>query len=334
LSTLWVLLFWVGYGFLSRKDTNSLLRQILHFFSFAYGVGYLLFGIERGLELALRALLGSPASLAEITGPSAEYAFVPSITLGLLVIGVYGFWLRAAARQQPSGQMVTLLMEEAIGAALMAASFWFGIGLVLFHLMESIAGSNPQPDVEVWSMSIAFVITGLGYIALDIDLRLRSARASSIGPRRAFAFVLLGSGMLAGAIGVVILLYTVLTSLLGSPVGNWQYLARQGGAIFIVGILIVGIYLWVAIREHLFSARRSGLATGAEKKLEATKPAPMPALPETTGAVVTSFETALERPEAAPPTPTIEDILDELQAGKITRNEAASSIRSLFGPVT
>jgi len=126
----------------------------------------------------------------------------------------------------------------------------------------------------------------------------------------------------------------VLTSLLGSPVDNWQYLARQGGAIFIVGILVVGIYLWVAIREHLFSARRSGLATEAEKKLEATKPAPMPALPETTGVVVTSLETALERSEAAPPAPTIEDILDELQAGKITRNEAASSIRSLLGPVT
>src|SRR5262249_7315555 len=148
----------------------SLLRQILHFFSFAFGLSYLLYGIERGLELALRALLGSPAPLTDITGPSAEYAFVPSISLGLLVMVVYGFWLRAASRQRPSGQTTTLLMEEAIGAALLAASFWFGIGLMLFHVMEGIAGSNRWPDVEAWSMAIAFIITGLGYIALDIDL--------------------------------------------------------------------------------------------------------------------------------------------------------------------
>jgi len=333
LSTLWVLLFWVGYGFLSRKDTNSLLRQILHFFSFAFGVGYLLYGIERGLELAARTLLGSPASLSEITGPTAGYPFVPSIILGLLVIGVYGFWLRAAARQRPSGQTTTLLMEEAISAALMAATFWWGLGLVLFYTMESIAVANPRPDVEAWSMAIAFVITGLGYIALDIDLRLRSARAASTGPRRAFVFVLLGGGMLAGAVGVVILLYHVLTSLLGSPVDNWQHLARLGGAIFIAGALIVSIYLWAAIREHLFSTRRPGLATEAQEKQRATKPAPMPTPPETIGAAVAAPETALERPEAAPPGPTIEDVLDELQAGKITRDEAASRIRGLLGLV-
>ncbi len=333
LSTLWVLLFWVGYGLFSRKDSYSLLRQILHFFSFAFGAGYLLYGIERALELALRALLGSPASLTDITGPTAEYAFVPSITLGLLVMGVYGFWLRAAARQRPTGKITTLLMEEAIGAALMAASFWFGIGLVLFHVMESITGSNPRPDVEVWSMAIAFVITGLGYIALDIDLRLRSARAASIGPRRAFVFVLLGGGMLAGAVGVVILLYTVLTALLGSPVDNWQNAARQGGAIFIVGALIVGIYLWVAIREHLFSTRRPGQAAEAEEKQKATQPAPVLTPLETTGAAATAPGSVTEKPEAPLAAPTIEDVLDELQAGKITRDEAAARIRTLLGLV-
>jgi len=333
LSTLWVLLFWVGYGLFSRKDNYSLLRQILHFFSFAFGAGYLLYGIERGLELALRALLGSPAPLTDITGPGAEYAFMPSITLGLLVIGVYGFWLRAAARQRPSGKITALLMEEAIGAALMAASFWFGIGLVLFHVMEIIAGSNPRPDVEAWSMAVAFVITGLGYIALDIDLRLRSARAASIGPRRAFVFVLLGGGMLAGAVGVVIALYTVLTALLGSPVDNWQNAARQGGAIFIVGALIVGIYLWVAIREHLFSTRRHGQAAEAEEKQRATQPAPVLTPLETTGAAATAPGSVTEKPEAPLAAPTIEDILDELQAGKITRDEAATRIRGLLGLV-
>jgi len=333
LSTLWVLLFWVGYGFFSRKDSYSLLRQILHFFSFAFGAGYLLYGIERGLELASRALLGSAAPLTDITGPSAGYAFLPSITLGLLVMGVYGFWLHAASRQRPSGQTTTLLLEEAIGAALMAVSFWFGIGLVVFQAMESIAGSNPRPDVEAWSMAIAFIITGLGYIALDIDLRLRSARAASIGPRRAFAFVLLGGGMLAGAVGVVILLYTVLTALLGSPVDNWQNAARQGGAIFIVGALIVGIYLWVAIREHLFSTRRPGLAAEAEEAQRAVQPAPVLTPSEMSAAAITTLASVAEKLEAPLAALTIEDVLDELQVGKITRDEAAARIRSLIAPV-
>ncbi len=182
-------------------------------------------------------------------------------------------------------------------------------------------------------MAIAFVITGLGYIALDIDLRLRSARAASIGPRRAFAFVLLGGGMLAGAVGVVILLYTVLTALLGSPVDNWQNAARQGGAIFIVGALIVGIYLWVAIREHLFSLHRPSPAAEAVGTPGAAMPAPAPTPLETTGAAAPAPGSVTEKPESPLAAPTIEDVLDELQAGKITRDEAAARIRTLLGLV-
>ena len=45
LSTLWLVVFWIGYGLFTRNDSASLLRSILHFASFAYGVGLILYGI-------------------------------------------------------------------------------------------------------------------------------------------------------------------------------------------------------------------------------------------------------------------------------------------------
>src|SRR6185312_15623006 len=88
-STLWMTLFWIGYGVLARHDTHSLLRQVLHYGSLAIGVGFALFGIERAIELLLRTLLGTPVGLSDVVGVSASYDFASSITLGLLITGVY-----------------------------------------------------------------------------------------------------------------------------------------------------------------------------------------------------------------------------------------------------
>jgi hypothetical protein len=318
---------------LSRKDTYSLLRQIIHFLSFAYGMGYVLYGVERGIELILRALLGVPASLTDITGPSATYDFVPLISLGLLIAGVYGFWLNDVARQRPAGQVTTFLVAEAITAALLAVSFWWGIGNVLLNAMESVAGSHPQLNALAWATAFAFVITGLAYIALDIYLRRLSIQAGSTGPRRGFVFILLGSGMLVAAVGAVVLLYNVLTSLLGSPPSNWQSEARDGAAALIVGVLIVGIYFWAATREHLFGMRKPVASIAALETPSTTVTAPMPAQeePAATAVSVPAAASVFEKAGTATVTEpvTIEDVLDELQAGKITRDEAAARIRKL-----
>jgi len=330
LSTLWILLFWIGYGFLSRKDTYSLLRQIIHFLSFAYGMGFVLYGVERGIELILRALLGVPASLTDITGPSATYNFVPLISLGLLIVTVYGFWLNDVARQQPAGRVTTFLVAEAITTALLAVAFWWGVGNVLVNAMESIAGSHPQLNALAWATAFAFVITGLAYIALDIYLRRLSIQAGSTGPRRGFVFILLGSGMLVTAIGAVVLLYNVLTSLLGSPISNWQSEARHGAAALIVGVLIVGIYFWAATREHLFGARKPAAPVEAFETTSTTVIAATPAQEEPAATASASKKASTTTvTEPAPRPVTIEDVLDELQAGKITRDEAAARIRKL-----
>jgi hypothetical protein len=113
---------------------------------------------------------------------------------------------------------------------------------------------------------------------------------------------LLAAGILTFAIGGALALYTWGTALLGSPLDGWQQIAHAGLAATIVGAALIAIYLWPLLGEHL-------LARSARPE--------QPPAPET----------------PAPPT-VIEDILDELLAGHITRAEAAARIRALRGTAT
>jgi hypothetical protein len=92
---------------------------------------------------------------------------------------------------------------------------------------------------------------------------------------------------------------------LGSPIANWQQTTHAGLAAFLVGAILLIVYLQAARREHLFT-------TSAK-----STPEPVTPIPETT------------TPE--PPT-SIEQILDELLAGKMTRDEAATRLRLLESP--
>ncbi len=290
-ATLWVVLFWIGYGYFTRNDTSSLLRRILHFTSFAYGVGFALYGIKQGIELGLLTLFGVTLQASDILG---TYDYPAFITFGVLVVAVYGIWLRLAARQEPA---VWLLVAEAIITALFAAAFWWGAGYVLLNAFEGIAGMQLGP--HDWAPALALVITGLAYIPLDLHLRRRYKTDTSTAsePRRGFVFALIGGGILAVAIGGGFALYALATNLLGSPIGNWPYIARAGASAFVVGMIILGLYLWTARREHLFSGllKRPGLA----------------------------------KEEPAAQSSTLEGVLDELLAGKITRDQAAARIRSI-----
>jgi hypothetical protein len=303
-ATLWITLFWIGYGLLARNDTPSLLRQVLHYASLAFGVGIGLYGIERGVELLLRAWLGIPASLSDVVGFSASYDFVSPITLGLLTVGVYGMWLRLAARRQPEGPVTTFLIGEAITTALFAVVFWWGVGFVVLNVLESLAARSV--GLLDWAGAGALAISGASYILLDLYLLRSSTRTPTVGaaPRRGFVFALLGGGILDGAIGAAVALYAWGTSLLGSPLSDWPHVARVGVAALVVGAVLVGIYLWRAQREHLFR----GLAK---------RPAP---------AALIGTPVPVAKPS------TIEGILDELLAGKITRDEAAAQLREIMSP--
>ncbi|HVB23333.1 MAG TPA: hypothetical protein VNG51_15440 [Ktedonobacteraceae bacterium] len=312
-ATLWITLCWIGYGVLARNDSPSLLRQVLHYGSLAIGVGIGLYGIERAVELLLRALFGIPASLSDVVGFGASYDFVSLISLGLLIVGVYSLWLRMVGREQPEGSATMFLIEEAIAAALFAVVFWWGIGYIVLNVLESIAGQSVR--LIEWASSVALAITGASYILLDLYLLRSSTRMPQIAsaPRRGFVFALLGGSILDGAVGATIALYAWGTFLLGSPFNDWPHVARIGVAAFIVGAVVAGLYLWRAMQEHLFH----GLVK---------RPAPAPAT--LAGTAVLTVPTPAAVPTVRPS--TIEGVLDELLVGKITRDEAAGQLRELM----
>ena len=344
-STLWITLFWLGYGFLSRRDTYSLLRQVLHYLSFAYGVGMALTGVYLLLELALQTLF--KVSVLPTYAPSALYSFTSPLTLGIVIVAVYIFWLGTSTRRPQAQQATPIAICEVIATAFLAVSFWFGCGFLLYSGLERIA-SPSAADLSNLVISLSVIITGILYIPLSLHLSraggpkdpqsaLQDPHAYGVGPRRALVFSLLGGGILVSVGSVITLLYMLLTSLLGAALfDGWQHVARAAGAALIVGLLIVGIYFWIATREHLLGARKTISAVDAH---EVTVPAPAPAPEELTTASVSapapkpSLEETETSPTTEPVTISIEDVLDELLAGKLTRDQAAARIREFAGLV-
>jgi hypothetical protein len=312
-STLWIVVFWIAYGYFTRNDSASLLRSILHFTSFAYGVGLILYGISRAIELGILALFSVSLSASEILN---SYNFAALISLGLLITGVYALWLRIAARKESAqmGWVTTILIGEAIITALFAAAFWWGIALVFLNVFQLLAGIQPGP--RGWAPALALIITGLAYIPFDFNLHQRYKHDAAVAsdPRRGFVFALIAGGILSAAIGGAVALYSLGTNLLGSPFENWQQVARAGASAFVVGVLILGIYLWTARREHLFSGLTRRPATTETPSI--TEPA--------SELVVPAQPAPVEIP------PTIDAVLDDLLAGKITRDEAAKRIQSII----
>ena len=170
LSLLWLVVFWIGYGLFTRNDSASLLRSILHFASFAYGVGLILYGISRAIEFGILSLFNVTLSASDFLN---NYNFVSLISLGLLITAVYALWLRITAHKDLSGQgwITTTIIGEAIITALLAAAFWWGIALVFFNLFQMLAGVSTGP--RDWSPALALIITGIAYIPLDFNLHQR-----------------------------------------------------------------------------------------------------------------------------------------------------------------
>ncbi len=247
ISTLWVVLFWIGYGWLSRNDTASAFRRVFHFIGFGFGIITVLVGIYRGVTL--------------------------------------------------------------------------------IFLLALFKGSLPAN----WATAIALFMAGIAYIPLGLLLRIRSTRAAFLVPLRGFTFALLGGGILAGAIGGATALYAYGTAALGSALDNWVYVAQTGMAAFVIGVLIVGIYLWTSIREGFFGSLKQ---QGAEAKppvrevyvvthdLAQANGAPGPSAKETQAmqaGQVTRVAT----------TQSVGEIVDELLVGKISRDEAVARIEKV-----
>jgi hypothetical protein len=140
---------------------------------------------------------------------------------------------------------------------------------------------------------------------------------------------LLGGGILASVIGGVTALYLWVTALFGSPVDNWQQTVHVGLAAFIVGVVLVGIYLWSALKEGYWSRSNKQSALLDVLPLDtstsdASSPDVLPSDAPPSDVASSTLSQLSAQPE------TVEDTLDELLAGKIARDEAAARIRVLL----
>jgi hypothetical protein len=302
-AALWVALFWIAYGLAGRKAAGSLLQRIAYFISFAIGVIFALYGVGQAIALGILNVSGTHVATADVV---QMYNFTSSLVVGLLVIAVYTLWLRSATSQQsiPSvAWQIALSIEEAIVAGLMALAFYTGVALVLLNLFES------PVSINTWSGPLASLITGIGYVAFDIHLYRRRKQdvPGAVDARRGFVFALLGGGVLATAIGGAFALYTVISNALGSPLDNWQHLARSGAAAVAVGLVILVVYFVLANREKLLVRTSKNAAQVGPS----VAPAPGVATP------VAQL--------------TIEEVLDELLSGKLSRDEAAARLREIPG---
>ena len=297
LTLLWFVVFWLAYGWLTRTDTSKLLRFILHFASVAVGVGVLLTGLYRGVLLLLLPAFKISFELKDVTGPNAQYDFAPFLLLGMLVIGIYHLLLTGAAKCGLIERGEVLATETSIATILSSLLFWSGIAFLLYSGLRAFHGASPESPI--WEANIAAIIVGLVYIPLDVLLWRRNVAEPKVyaGARRGFVLAVLGVGILACAIGGAVALYSWATSLFGSPIANWLQVTDTGLAAFIVGGVVTALYLTVAIRGQLFS--------GFMKRGTPVVPSP-----------IAQSE-------------TIESVLDELLAGRITRDEATRRIREL-----
>jgi len=325
-ALLWAVLFWLGYGYLSRKDTASLLRRVLHYLSFGYGLIFVITGVYRAMSLLVLAGLGALPGQNQISGPFAPYDVVAPLSFGALACAIYLYWLRKAAQQEPQERIAMALIVNAIAATVAGVVFWWGCDAVILNLLNQIMPTSPLNPGD-WANAWALLIAGLAYLPLDILLRRRTAQTAVIAPLRGFVLALLGAGIVAGAVGGATALYSYGTAGLGVQSGDWQATAHAGLAALIIGAMVVAIYLGTARREHLFGAASkppAQVAVAPPKVVEgSTQQQPIAPLP--------AAEIAPIVPPAPPTAPQriVPQIIDELLAGSITRDEAVLRIEGL-----
>lgn len=296
LALLWFIASWLVYGLVTRTDMSRTARLVLHGASLALGVGYIIDSVFLVAQLFLKPLFHLPQDVDYI-----RYFFITPLLLGILVVIVYHILLHNMSRRNLLAAARRHMIEWSIAGLLLAGTFWWGLEAILFNLFEG----PPTVDSLLWVTALAQIIAGVSYIPLDLYLRRHYVLdpEHSFGARRGFVLALLGAGLLALALGGATALYAWVTALLGSSLANGTEIAHGGLATALVGALVAGIYFWTARSERLWTQNTT---------------ANQPPAPSTPALPVTPVVPA-----------TLEEILDELLAGHISRAEAAARIRGL-----
>jgi len=296
-AALFTLLALGAYVLLFRRDPGSTLRQVGQLIGLAIGASYVAVGAGLALDLALHSILGDPFTWQTFV---TRYDFAGPLLAGLLVAAAYVLWLRREGPTSRMGVPTTGLSIQAVAAVVFAAPFWFGVGWLIFRILEVLTNSNFRNHALDWSSPLAVALAGAIYLPITLLLRRQTQASGVQGPRRAFVLAMLAGGTIAGAIGGAIALFSGVTAALGVPVDTSGEAGRGGSAALLTGAILAGVYLWSAVSERL-------LRRGAPQPSPA---APTPSVPLPGGG-------------------TVEGVLDDLLAGRVTREAAAGRIREL-----
>jgi hypothetical protein len=306
-AALVVAVCWTVYTIFTRDDLHSKLRQALHLLAFGYGLWFVLQGGQGILDALLRSIIGHPYGSNDLASGGGQ-------ALGILIFGAVAVlayrWLYAReAHGLPSGMPAAGLAQHALIAVVLAYPFWVGLHMLLVDVAERLAPGGSHPLASDFTAAGAMVLAGLAFAPVALQLGGRTRETVVSWPHRVFVLILLASGVITSAGGLVVTLQAVGSSFLGAGASDWQRSARTGAVTLLVGVVMVALFARLAIRNHYLVAR--------------TEPKP----------AQTAVSPARMQPAEQPvisrePLDSLDDILDALVARRISRDEAAARIRS------
>ncbi|HEU4785721.1 MAG TPA: hypothetical protein VFS83_20440 [Ktedonobacterales bacterium] len=280
-----------------------------HLLAFGYGLSSVLGGFRGIFEAVLRYLLGLPFPPNNLTSGAPTIA--GALVSGLVVVLAYCWLYAREAADLPSGVPAAGLVQWALAGVIFAYSFWVGVQTLLIDAIEHIVPAGSQPPVENFASAGALLLTGLPFVFIALRLGARTNQTGVTWPHRIFVLVLLASGVIAGAGGLIFALQASLSAMLGAPADHWQQTARAGFVTLLVGAAMVALFMTVAVRNRYLGTRPEPKPAEAEPVVASTQPV-------TSAGAVAPYE-------------TLESILDALLAGRMTRDEAAARIRTREG---
>lgn len=303
-AALFIAACWAGYTAFSRNDRNSRLRQVTHLLAIGYALAWALRGLQGAVEALIRTVIGHPFPLQELANGAAQAT--GALVFGIVVLVAYRWLYAREAADLPSGVPAASLIQWALVAVIFAFFFWTGLATLIMDVVERLVPNGAYPIAENFAQAGATLATGLPFIFATLYLGARTRLTGVHWPRRVFVLVLLASGTIATATGLVISLQALGSALLGAAPEDWQHTARTGLVTLLVGGTIVAIFATVAARNRYLAGRSDA------------KPGEVPPQPAQAQPVVAAAD-------------SLENILDALMTGSISRDEAAARIRARAG---
>jgi hypothetical protein len=280
---------------------------VTHLLAFGYALGFVLWSAQRIFATALLTAMGQPLQTRDFAQGAATT--LSALILGAVALASYCWLYAREAPGLPSGVPAAGFAQVALAAVICAYPFWLGVQSLLSDVIERAAPAGAHPDTVALARAGWLALAGTPFVIFAFWLAARARSTEVTWPHRVFTLMLLASGVIVGAGGLVFALQALISALLGAAPENWQQTARTGLVTLLVGGAMVAIFASVAARNHYLLMRQEA------------KPLPAPPLAVDTRPAMDTAATQN----------TLEGILDALLAGRLSRDEAATRIRAQAG---